>query len=280
MKAIRKHTTTTLLAISLLFTLASCVQDDLFNTPHPDRGVVAVSTDFPQEAAGEVVIAVDGEPLDGTESHPLTPGLHTLLAYNLPPGFNVSDGIAYVDAASDPRALAAVIAPLPGYLYSGTQLVEVTADDTVRVGLHVTRRVRDLRIELDVTEGDASRIVFATGTLTGVAGAFDLRAETLTGEPVVTVSDFAHEGGTVAADFRLLGTMGGTQTFTLVLTFTDGYTQTVESDLTDILADFNGGDYTQRFTVTGNLSVPVQGSVGNCTIDGWQVADAGNVDAH
>ena len=260
--------------------MGACVKDELHNTPHPDQGVAAVSVDFPQGTGDDGVIEVDGEPLDGTESHPLTPGGHEVLAYNLPQGFSVTDGIAYVDAASGTRALAAVIEPRPGYLYSGTQQIEVMADDTVRVNLQVVQRVRDLRIELDVTEGDASRIVSATGTLTGMAGAFDLRSETLTGEPVATVSDFIHEGGTVSADFRLLGTMGGTQTFTLVLTFTDGYVQTVESDLTDILADFNGGDYTQRFTVTGHLSVPVQGSVGGCTIDGWQVVDAGNVDAH
>lgn len=259
--------------------MASCVKDDLYNTPHPDRGVAAISVDFPQGTGDDVVIEVDDEPIEGATSSPLEPGLHTVLAYNLPQGFSVTDGIAYVDAASDTRALSAVIEPRPGYLYSGTQQIEMMADDTVRVSLHVEPRVRDLRIELDVTEGDASRIVSATGTLTGVAGAFDLRSETLTGEPVATVSDFAHEGSTVAADFRLLGTMGGTQTFTLVLTFTDGYTQTVESDLTDILSDFNGGDYTQRFTVTGNLSVPVQGSVGNCTINGWNTVEGDPVEA-
>lgn len=267
------------LAAALLLAVTSCVKDELYNTPHPDRGVVAVSVDFPQGTGDDVVIEVDDEPIEGATSSPLEPGLHTVLAYNLPQGFNVTDGIAYVDAASDTRALAAVIEPRPGYLYSGTQQIEVMEDDTVRVSLHVEPRVRDLRIELDVTEGDPERIVSATGTLTGMAGAFDLRAETLTGEPVATVSDFAHEGGTVAADFRLLGTMGGTQTFTLVLTFTDGYTQTVESDLTDILADFNSGDYTLPFTVTGNLSVPVQGSVGNCTINGWNTVEGDPVEA-
>ena len=270
---------TFLLTAALLLAVASCVKDELHNTPHPDRGVAAVSTDFPQGTDNDTVIEVDGEPLDGTESHPLTSGMHTVLAYNLPQGFTVTGGIAYVNAASGTRTVAAVIEPRPGYLYSGTQQIEVTADDTVRVNLQVVQRVRDLRIELDVTEGDASRIVSATGILTGIAGAFDLRAETLTDEPVATVSDFAHEGGTVSADFRLLGTRGGTQTFTLVLTFTDGLTQTLESDLTDILADFNGGDYTQRFTVTGNLGVPVQGDVGGCTISGWAEVDAGNVDA-
>ena len=259
--------------------MGACIKDELHNTPHPDRGVAAVSVDFPQGTGDEGRIEVDGEELDGTESHPLTLGMHTVLAYNLPQGFNVTDGIAYVDAASGTRALAAVIDPLPGYLYSGRQQIEVTADDTVRVNLQVAQRVRDLHIELEVTEGEPSRIVSATGTLTGIAGAFDLRAETLTDEPVATVSDFAHEGGTVSADFRLLGTRGGTQTFTLVLTFTDGLTQTVESDLTDILSDFNGGDYTQRFTVTGNLSVPVQGSAEGCTISGWTEVDAGSVDA-
>ena len=45
--------------------LASCVKDELYNTPHPDKGVVSVSVDYPQGAEeGDYTVEVDGKPLD------------------------------------------------------------------------------------------------------------------------------------------------------------------------------------------------------------------------
>lgn len=268
--------------------LTACVKDELHNTPHPDRGAVVVSiSGLPQgETADGFTVEIGGQTLEEENGRfitpdPLPPGTYPMLAYNNPEGFDITDGIAYVKELVQTKSSGSrLIQPRPDCLWSGTQTIAVIEDDTLRLGLDVKRRIRDLHIRLAITEGNPSRIVSARGTLDGIAGAFDLMQETTTGSPTATATDFAHDGDTVSADLRLLGTMGGTQTFTLVLTFTDGYVQTVESDLTDVLSAFNVGDYAQPFSVTGNLSVPVQGSVDGCTISGWQVADAGNVDAH
>ena len=241
---------------------ASCSKDE-HRTPHPDRGVVAVSVDYPQGAEDDYIVEVDGKPLEegDTASEPLTPGEHTVLVYNTPEGFTVSDGIAYVERQDGTRALTDLINPLPEVLYSGTQTVTVQADDTLHLDLDVVQRTRDLRLELTVTEGDPQRIAAITGTLSGVAGAYDLRHEVLYGEAVSTRPVFTRSGDRITADLRLLGTMGGAQTLTLVLTFTDGLTQTVESDLTEVLADFNG-DMEQTFTVTGSLRTPTEAGLG------------------
>ena len=260
--------------------LASCVKDELHNTPHPDQGVVSVSVDYPQGAEeGDYTVEVDGKPLDEGDnaSNPLTPGEHTVLVYNTPEGFTVTDGIAYVERLDGTRALTDLIDPLPETLYSGTKTVTVVADDTLHLELSVAQRTRDLRLELTVTEGDPERIAAITGTLSGVAGAYDLRNETLHGEAVSTAPAFIRNGDKIEADLRLLGTMGGAQVLTLTLTFTDGLTQTTESDLTEVLAGFN--DSTEPFTLTGNLSTPVEGGFSS-SIDGWQQADGGNTDAH
>ena len=174
-------------AAVLALLLASCVKDELYNTPHPDQGVVSVSVDYPQgtgeedytvEVDGE--LEVDGEPLDEGDnaSDPLTPGEHTVLVCNTPEGFIVTDGIAYVERLDGTRALSDLIVPLPETLYSGTKTVTVVADDTLHLDLSVAQRTRDLRLELTVTEGDPERIAAITGTLSGVAGAYDLRSET------------------------------------------------------------------------------------------------------
>lgn len=258
--------------------LASCVKDELHNTPHPDQGVVSVSVDYPQGAEeGYYTVEVDGKPLDEGDnaSNPLTPGEHTVLVYNTPEGFTVTDGIAYVERVDGTRALTDLIDPLPETLYSGTKTVTVVADDTLHLDLSVAQRTRDLRLELTVTEGDPERITAITGTLSGVAGAYDLRNETLYGEAVSTAPAFIRNGDKIEADLRLLGTMGEAQTLTLTLTFTDGLTQTVESDLTEVLANFNG-DMEQTFTVTGSLRTPTEAGLGGCTITDWTHGGGGS----
>lgn len=244
--------------------LSSCVKDELYNTPHPGKGVVAVSTDFPQD----YTVEVDRQPIDGTVTEPLQPGEHTVLIYNTPEGFTIADGIARVNAADGTDAGNALINPLPGHLYSGTKTVTVMADDTLHVHMDVSQRTRDLHLELTVTEGDPERIVNVTGTLSGIAGAYDLRNETPAGGAVGTSPAFTRTGDKITADLRLLGTMGGAQTLTLVLSFVDGLTQTVESDLTEALASFNG-DMGTPFTVTGTLHTPTEAGVGGCTITDW-----------
>ncbi len=274
--------TRSILVLSALL-LSSCVKDELHRTPHPDRGVVSVSVDFPQGAEeGEgYTVKVDGEPLDegGTDSDPLAPGEHTVLVHNTPEGFTVTDGIAYVERVDDGTlAPSDLIDPLPEVLYSGTKTIHVTADDTLHLDLSVAQRTRDLRLELTVAEGDPERIASIAGTISGVAGAYDLLNETLYGEAVSTRPAFTRSGDRITADLRLLGTMGEAQTLTLILTFTDGQTQTATSDLTEALARF-GEDMTRPFTLTGGLRTPIEAGF-SATITDWEVVDGGSVDIH
>ena len=286
MKTRKRKYTTTILATALLFSLGGCVKDELHDTPHPDKGIVAVSIDLPQGASGEdYTVEIDGTTADGKEgrytvSDPLPPGEYTVLAYNTPQGFTVTDGIARVERTDGTvRALTDFINPLPDYLYSGTERITVMADDTLRMNLDVTQRVRDLHIELTVTEGDPERITGITGTLSGVAEAYDLRNETLYGEAVSTRPTFTRNGDKVSADLRLLGVLGDAQTLTLVLTFTDGRTLTVESDMTEVLSGFGEGDMTQTFAIEGGLRTPLEAGF-SATITDWEVVDEGKIDVN
>lgn len=282
----RKYTAT-ILATSLLFSLGGCAKDEQHHTPHPDKGVVAISVDLPQgdeeEEGTGYTVEIDGTTADGHEgrytvSDPLPPGEYTVLAYNEPEGITMTDGIARVERTDGTvRALTDFINPQPDTLYSATERITVVADDTLRMNLDVVQRTRDLHIKLIVTEGDPERIAAVTGTLSGVAEAYDLRNETLCGEAVSTRPTFTRDGGKVSADLRLLGIMGDAQTLSILLTFSNGDTQSIESDLTEVLAGFNGS--TEPFTLTGNLRTPVEGGFAG-SIDGWQQADGGNADAH
>lgn len=267
-------------AVALL--LVSCVKNTLHNTLHPDRGAVTVS--LADLAAGDVyLLDIDGKAADVaampfTYPELLAPGTHSMILYNRAEGFTFDGRTARVNAPDGRnRADAAAVIPLPGTLRTVEREITVTADDTLRVSLTPQRRVRDLRLELEVTQGRPELIQSATATLHGIAGAFDLEAERTTGDAASAVFAFTREGSMLTADLRLLGTMGAVQTLVVDIVFADGErTQRTEVDLTGAMKDFND-DMTTACRVTGTLETPVGMEEGNGEITGWETGDESNV---
>lgn len=279
------HKTVLPVAIATLtfaVTMTGCVKDELFNTPHPDKGAVVLDIGGLPGGDGYTV-DIDGRTFETTGSaftvpDLFEPGTHAVTVYNRPEGFSVEGLVARVaPLEATVRAADGFIHPLPGYLYSGTRQIEVVADDSLKVEMSVSQRVRDLLLELTVTEGDPERIASVEGTLSGIAGAFDLAAQQTTGEAVSTVVEFTRTGDKLTAGARLLGMRGNRQTLVIDIVFTDGRKQTTESDLTDYLKDF-GGDMTEAFRLTGDLNTPVEAGM-SATIDNWQPGNGGGEDA-
>lgn len=260
----------------------SCVKDTLYNTTHPDKGIVVVS--LMQPVAGETYAAdMDGHTVEFTQTpfvYPdlLTPGPHSMVIYNRAEGFTFDGRTARVKAPEGrSRADGATVIPLPGYLRTVSQEITVTADDTLRVNPVPQQRVRDLQLELEVTQGRPELIQSVTATLSGLAGIFDMEKGQTIGEPTSTVLSFTRDGSKLTADARLLGTMGDVQTLVLDIVFTDGgRTQRTEVDLTEALADFNG-DMTTAYRVTGTLETPVGMEEGKGEITGWETGDEDDV---
>lgn len=275
----------TFIAVMLAATLlSSCVKDELHNTPHPDRGAVTVSLTG-LAADGTYVLDIDGQTADITGSpftfpDLLTPGTYSLVVYNRAEGFTFDGRMAQVHTEdSKTRADGVSIIPLPGYLKTASREITVTADDTLHLTPAPQQRVRDLHIEFTVTQGRPELIQTVTGTLSGIAGAFDMEAEQTTGEPVSTVVAFTRDGDKLTADARLLGTMGAAQTLVLDIAFVDGgRTQQTEVDLTEALADFNS-DMTTAYRVTGTLETPVGMEEGKGEITGWETVEGGDASA-
>ncbi len=264
--------------------LASCAKDELHNTPHPDRGAVTVSLTG-LAADGAYVLDIDGQTADITGSSftfpdLLTPGTYSLVVYNRAEGFTFDGRMAQVHTEdSKTRADGASIIPLPGYLKTASREITVTADDTLHLTPAPQQRVRDLHIEFTVTQGRPELIQTVTGTLSGIAGAFDMEAEQTTGEPASTIVAFTRDGDKLTADARLLGTMGAVQTLVLDIAFVDdGRTQRTEVDLMEALADFNG-DMNTAYRVTGTLETPVGMEEATAEITGWETVDGDDVNA-
>ena len=273
-----------LTAVFVALLLSACVKDELYNTPHPDKGAVTISLTG-WTADDDYVLDMDGKAADITGSpfvcpDLLLPGAHSLVVYNRAGGFTFNGRMAQVNTRDDKsRADGAPIIPLPGYLKTVSQEITVTADDTLRVSPVPQQRVRDLHIEFTVTQGRPELIQTVTGTLSGIAGAFDMEAGQTTGEPASTVVAFTRDGDKLTADARLLGTMGAVQTLVLDIAFVDdGRTQRTEVDLMEALADFNG-DMNTAYRVTGTLETPVGMEEATAEITGWETVDGDDVNA-
>ena len=279
-----KNTAYSVISCMSALVLASCVKDDLYNTPHPDKGALVVTADFSERTEGNVVpdtyvLSVDGKTCDANSGtslrYPelLSAGEHKLVAYNEPAGMSITDNVASVEVLQD-----GTVEPLPQYLYSYSGSVEAVVDDTVRVTMPMGQRVRDLYLRFDITEGDIARLASVGGTLSGVAGAFDVAAGAVTSAAMDVVPDFAVDGNSVEAHVRLLGTIGSRQTLSLNIEFTDGLTQTVESDVADFLRDF-GSDMLTPLELSGNLLLPLEPGF-SFTITDMKTSEVENVDLY
>lgn len=266
---------------AITLSLTSCVKDDLFNTPHPNKGAVEITADWrgrSNEAAipDNYTIQIGGQTqvVSGDRNifaTLLNPGSYQLLVHHTPEEITLSGTTATV------CQVAGGITPMPGYLFASIQDINVQRDDTVKVTSPMRQYVRRLNIELAVAEGDYNRVASATAILGGVASTVDIA----TGErdnAAVTVNELVRSGNKFTTAFRLLGivpTVGNV--LTVEVQFTNGDMQTIVSDLSGMLGDFNSS--VEPLNLTGELFLPVEGGFTGF-ISGWEQADGGNTDAH
>ncbi len=268
---------------------ASCVKDTLYNTPHPNHGKITVTADWSARGEGIDIPAtwtIAMGDYTGTETaathapdHLFAPGSYTLVAWNPAEGITVSGTTATVAPASGSQTTGTFIDNAPGWFFTHTEQVTIEKDTDYPLTAAMKQRVRELQLELEVTQGRPELIQSVTATLSGIAGIFDMEKGQTIGEPTSTVFSFTRDGSKLTADARLLGTMGTVQTLVLDIVFTDGgRTQRTEVDLTEALADFNG-DMTTAYRITGTLETPVGMEECNAEITGWESVEGGDASA-
>lgn len=291
-----------LFSIICLMLSTSCGKDDSPKTSHPDQGAVTlafdwtaidIGTDKPenftvqlrgtQNVSAQINTAAPVLPL-------LLPGTYSALMYNAPEGFSITTddvkakatqaaaGIFQKFTATVRKAAAGnTLLPTPGGLFAGATDFSVNADDSVRTAISVEQQTRHLTLRLTVTEGEPGRIASVQGTLSGVAGSIRLASRELSEEASVAPA-FTRNGAEITAPLNLLGVMG-TQKLVLLLTYADGRTQAIESDLTEQLAAFNDHKQT-ALEVSGSLKTPTASGMDVATITDWEVAEKEDITIH
>ncbi len=146
-----RHIFITYTAVLAAISLASCVKDELYNTPHPDSGAVVVTTDWSDRNSDAdipqtYILSIDGQEQEvsgetNVLNRLLSAGKYTLAAYNKPDQVTVANNTASVNATS-----AKHINPMPGYLFASVQDINVVADDTLRVTARMKQLIRRLNL--------------------------------------------------------------------------------------------------------------------------------------
>lgn len=281
----------------LIFTLAvllmsGCVKDELYNTPHPDKGAVQITTDWSGRSSDAVtpaehILRIGSEEQTVSKETNvfkslLLPGTQSLLVYHQADGITISGTTATVNTLED-----GTLNPMPGFLFSATKELDIPKDDTLKVTVPMMQHIRTLALALKLNPGDEQRIAGTTATLTGIAPAVDLTtgnvaaAEGKAVVPVFTLgTDAAKSRATgnpvLTASLRLLGVMTGEkQELSIVVALTNGTVQTIKTDLTEALKNFGSGEI-EPLILDATLTLPAEAEI-SATISDWSIVNNGDI---
>lgn len=138
--------------------LGSCVEDTLYNTPHPDKGAVVVSTDWSGRSSesikpAEYILRIGEEEQMvnadvNTFKSLFLPGTQSLQVYHQASGITISGNTATVNTLEDGS-----LDPMPGYLFSAYKEITIPTDDTLRVAMPMKQHIRQLILMLELKRG-------------------------------------------------------------------------------------------------------------------------------
>lgn len=276
--------------------LSSCVKDTLYDTPHPDHGMISVTADWSARGEGIDIPAtwtVAMGDYTGTETsathapdHLFDPGSYTLAVWNPAEEITVSGTTATVAAATGNDVVAgAFISNAPGWLFTSVQQVLIEKDTDYPLTAAMKQQVRELTLVVEPTGDAAGRITEIVAHLTGAAGTLDFATDTYGAAsnvvlPFTKITEGA-DAGKWKATVRLLGVTGTEQLLTGEIRYADGNPTptTLKSDLTEALAAFNTGKG-ESLTLGGTLVETPEGmEVDGAGITGWEEVKGDDVNA-
>jgi len=258
-------------AVGAAMLLTACnTKDPIYDTEHPDKAQITVTTDWNGIGQGatkpaEYFAAYGAEELKATQDectfpNLLDPGTYTVHFYNKPEGI----------AISETTATAVYTATPLGWLFTGKLIEAVEADRDYTFTVPMKQQVRQLTLTIEPTGGTANKIESITASLSGVAGTLDMDSDTH-GTPSNAPLTFTKgSDGKWTATVRLLGVTGNVQKLTGTIAFTGGAPADIplESDLSTSLAQFNA-DKKTPLPLGGTVVETHTGAGFAATINDW-----------
>lgn len=253
----------------LLLTVISCTRVDLED---PLKGKMTLVTDWSKRTSGieqpaSYMVIINNQTLNYTQATNILPeleaGNYPIYIYNSPDRISITGTTAAVTMTGN------LVDPLPGWLFTATTEARYADFKEETITVQMRQQVRQLTIELTVTEGDPKRIASTSATLMGIANSLDYEINMHSGTNLSIAPSFTRDGNKLTATVRLLGMANETKKLILDITFTDGETQHIESDVSAQLVNFNQNKHVP-LTISGNLNTPEESGFA-ATITGWKV---------
>lgn len=294
MKNSIKHS---LIATAALLFLVGCdPKDPIYDTPHPEKGAVTLTTDW--SGIGEGLTAPASytvkagdytATLSGTDNllldHLFAPGEYSFYAYNTAEYITVSGSTVTVSTASgNVDGVGSFIQNAPGWLFTSVTDAVIEADKDHALTAVMRQQVRELTLIIEPTGGTTDRIEHIEGYLTGAAASLNF-ADGTHATPSNVEVEFAKiadsaNAGKWTATVRLLGTVGGQQRLSVQIHFADGSPAAVniDSDLSTELATFNADKRTPLSLGGKVVETPTEAGFGATITDWTPVTGSGTAD--
>lgn len=286
-------------AVAIATLLAACdVKDPIYNTPHPEKGAVTLTTDWSKLGDGltapesyTFVAAGYTGTLSGNVNkldYLFDPAEIRVSVYNTAEHISINGTTATVATASgNVDGVGSFIQNTPGWLFTSSGEMMIEKDKEHFHTAMMQQQVRELTLILEPTGETIDKIESITGTLSGVAASLDI-ADGTHGTPSNVAMTFSKitsgtDAGKWSATVRLLGTAGAEQRLAATIAFTDGNPTPIQldSDLTTALATFNANKRTP-LTLDGKVVETPTGAGFGATIDDWTAGngDGEDIDAN
>lgn len=264
--------------------LAACnVNDPIYDTPHPDHGMITLTADWSDISTGiakpvnyNISIAGYSCTLSGdcnTIDKLFNPGTYTGLAWNTAENIAVSGSTASVTVSiTNDQRPSPLVHNAPGWLFTACDNnVVIEKDKHHQYTAMMQQQVRELTLVIEPTGGIANTISGISGYLSGVAGTLDINNGTHATPSNVQLTFVKGNDGKYRAMVRLLGVTGSEQKLTATLSFTGGRPadQTIDSNLTTMLVNFNADKKTPL--ILESRAETTSEAEFAATITGWKV---------
>lgn len=290
----RMKTAITILCTWVVLLLAGCdVKDPIYNTAHPEKGQITLTTDWTERTdgiaipasytvqAGEYSTTVSN--VTNTLDYLFEPGAYHFRIYNVPEHITVNDATITVDEASgNVDGVGKFVQEMPGWLFSSAMDATIEADTDYELTATMHQQVRQLTLFIEPTGDTTEKIERIEGYLSGVASTLDIDSNTH-GTPLNTALTFTKvpdddNAGKWTATVRLLGVTGVQQKLHATLFFEGNAPKPIPLtdadgnegyDLTALLKEFNT-DKKTPLALDGKLVETPNGiEMSNATILPW-----------